>query len=825
MSFEILYTSAPEGLRKGSQGYCTVVSTRGIPKTLAERLEMRGGYPHPFSPGDPKNPVNYSHLLLTVGGVPYHLLSRVADCGYDYSQRSNKLAHHVALAPEELTPGGPAWVLAEEGFCETKWDGKTRLLENGRTARSDSCEGGVCHAWERLCGDPGWAGVLAENAISPQQKTAYVVFKPDYDVLPLVVEAMSLIPPEVRWQTTFSTYYTKLQAVESIRWCFVLDGSQEANSARRDPRVTLIDLCDPTRRAPDGPYVEFARTGKMPLTPEPKEPTKIVDKSEQPEPSKEKELSTMYGVLDKPPKIPNKILEGEGISGGFSGVGDNCPDSRTFPKQNKSKLFYWRIPAALAAGMVIGILLLLLFGSFFQPNPEVGDARENTHSQNKEEQGVVEKSSRDETPSEAESTKESDRKQNEKVVPVAIEGKTPSKGGPEGAAPKDKLPEDEKNSAGSHAGGQNATTPPNDPVSAPPKKTLPLKEQLPDWLDLPKPNQISKRTWPLDLAHPEQLEIKLLGSNSLAMRDHNEVFTIEKETLPDNICRFTVYYKSDKLPSQLDEKTATLGYFELESGELSFNSECDESLKGRYEVFRYHLLGFSYNGENHICRLLKASTGKLVSHGRKNWATWTFQTVSRKTKSFKRQWEDKLPANESLKLEVRITGIKDCADGLPKKIQMIFRLDNQRSKPIKITPRPPYGDIQFGAELVWGHDSDRLLLTALLELKELKELKLPHETLLLPNEELDLRKHKTELKPKILPISKDSIKKVKLLREKAENQLEQIKYRDPDDDEIKKRLDVNKANANIAIGSANKWLNTANKFQNELPKLLWRGKA
>ena len=74
-----------------------------------------------------------------------------------------------------------------------------------------------------------------------------------------------VLPPEDRWRTTFSTYYTKLQSADAYRWRFVLDGTPEADSARRDPRITLIDLARPLERAPDGPYVEFARTGTMPL--------------------------------------------------------------------------------------------------------------------------------------------------------------------------------------------------------------------------------------------------------------------------------------------------------------------------------------------------------------------------------------------------------------------------------------------------------------------------------------------------------------------------------------------------------------------------------
>jgi hypothetical protein len=61
LSQEILYTSAPQGLKPGSRGFCTVVSTSGMAKNLAERLESLSGYRHAYMPTDADahlNPVN-----------------------------------------------------------------------------------------------------------------------------------------------------------------------------------------------------------------------------------------------------------------------------------------------------------------------------------------------------------------------------------------------------------------------------------------------------------------------------------------------------------------------------------------------------------------------------------------------------------------------------------------------------------------------------------------------------------------------------------------------------------------------------------------------
>src|SRR5258707_12093667 len=121
MSHELLYTSAPKGLKSGSRGFCTVVCTQGMPAPLMTALESLSAYRHVYPPGDrnaAKNPVAWSHVTMNAAGRSYHVLSRIADFGLDYSQRGNKLAHHVALNAQELTAGGPASLLEQSGNIE-----------------------------------------------------------------------------------------------------------------------------------------------------------------------------------------------------------------------------------------------------------------------------------------------------------------------------------------------------------------------------------------------------------------------------------------------------------------------------------------------------------------------------------------------------------------------------------------------------------------------------------------------------------------------------------------------------------------------------------
>lgn len=264
---ELIYTSAPRGLKPGTRGFCTVACTQQMTQPLAERLESLSGYRHLFAAHESQerlNPLIHSHLLLTVGGRKFHVLSRIADAGLDYTQRSNKFAHHVALDVADLPAGGPAWLLLQPGFMQTGWSGEPRLLPAGRRPPNGFSPPAVCRHWQALTGDAGWAGALAETATHPTTAPACLLFKPGQDLLPLVAEALSLLPVERRWQVTFSTWFTKLPPDIDCHWRFLIADSAEAKAARRQHRGLWIDLTAPLQRAASSPWAEAARTGVAP---------------------------------------------------------------------------------------------------------------------------------------------------------------------------------------------------------------------------------------------------------------------------------------------------------------------------------------------------------------------------------------------------------------------------------------------------------------------------------------------------------------------------------------------------------------------------------
>ncbi|MEO2030473.1 MAG: hypothetical protein ABGZ35_00155, partial [Planctomycetaceae bacterium] len=356
--------SAAKGLKPGSRGFCTVVSTAGMAKNLAERLESLSGYRHQFMPHEAgENPVNHSHVRLTVGGKKYHVISRVCDAGLDYTKRTNKLAHHIALTEQEVAkaPGGPAWVASSSKFLIETWDGKVQTLpESYRTLTAKPCLTGKCSNWASLNLDPGWAGALAETAIKKSQPTA-VIFATATDTLALVRDALAVVPSNKRWQVTFSTYFTKLPAGVDCLWRFVLDGTQEAKMLRRNSHARVIDLCDPSLGlAPESELVKFARTGKAT---QPVQPPVVAESTITPSPSPEP-TAPKADVPFVHPMVPSAETS-TGISlEDESEIGRNTssPPARTRSKQPR--------PAAMGLryvlmGVVFGALMAFVAISLF----------------------------------------------------------------------------------------------------------------------------------------------------------------------------------------------------------------------------------------------------------------------------------------------------------------------------------------------------------------------------------------------------------------------------------------------------------------------------
>ncbi len=357
MPFELIYTSAPRGLRSGSTGFCTVAQTEGMPAGLAEQLELLSGYRHLTIGADPAasgNPVVFAHTVVTAARRSFHVLSRIADAGLDHTGRSNYLAHHVAFTPDELPPEGPTWLGLRWAF-ETEWTGKPRTLPAG-VLPTGRAKPRACAQWEAATGDAGWAGVLASAARSGEP--AVLVYPPRTEMLPLLDEALNLLPPEERWNVTFSTYFTKSGATD-CRWRCLPAGTAETRAAVGAARglVLRLDRSPPAADPPAGVLADAARTGVVPasLPREQPRPAPLPP----PRPGREPErgaVPTSFVIPDDPESAPEPPPARTAKSSSARRPSTSTPLPPPAPPTNFRHLLY-----GVGFGFVVAILGVAIF--------------------------------------------------------------------------------------------------------------------------------------------------------------------------------------------------------------------------------------------------------------------------------------------------------------------------------------------------------------------------------------------------------------------------------------------------------------------------------
>ncbi|MFW6414221.1 MAG: hypothetical protein ACOCZS_02860, partial [Verrucomicrobiota bacterium] len=100
MAYELIFTSAEKGVNPSTSGFCTVAYTSGLMPSTIKKLEALSTYKVPdrarFNNANASAPpVLFSHYRVLFGRENFHLVSRIATAGQDYTNRQNKIAHHL----------------------------------------------------------------------------------------------------------------------------------------------------------------------------------------------------------------------------------------------------------------------------------------------------------------------------------------------------------------------------------------------------------------------------------------------------------------------------------------------------------------------------------------------------------------------------------------------------------------------------------------------------------------------------------------------------------------------------------------------------------
>jgi hypothetical protein len=228
---------------------------------LIRMLESLSGYRHLFAPGTPeakKNPIAYSYVKAKVGNDFRYVLSRVKDCGKDYSGRSNKIAHHLSLS-SNIQASSPTRTLLEKKFFVDQWEKPAANLPP-RELPGKYSKPSPCSYWQKVTGDAGWAGELIESC--QMNKVVYLIVKPSTPVMGLIHQAISLLPADQQWQYTFCTFYRQMPPNVDCQIRCVMQDSPEIELTRQSSNNVLIDLTKPLGKSLSC-WAENARTGSL----------------------------------------------------------------------------------------------------------------------------------------------------------------------------------------------------------------------------------------------------------------------------------------------------------------------------------------------------------------------------------------------------------------------------------------------------------------------------------------------------------------------------------------------------------------------------------
>ena len=269
MAWQQIYTSAERGLVAGRSGFCTVARHREIPEFLSSEIERLCRYDragNTSAQGSAGLPTIYCYRILQSGRSTYHVLSRIGDCGSDYTGRTNFLAHHLVCDGAEIEGVvSPAEILMQMEWRDSWNERAPRYLTADEVVDLSQFNGGVslpARVWEGATGDAGNAALPLDGGGS-----CSLIYRPDGDqekLLPIIAETLLLRTPKLSrgsglWGLGFTSYLQGSDSSSDFQIYGGWEGSRvHIEAVRGGARV--VDLTKPIEAA-SGSLADFARSG------------------------------------------------------------------------------------------------------------------------------------------------------------------------------------------------------------------------------------------------------------------------------------------------------------------------------------------------------------------------------------------------------------------------------------------------------------------------------------------------------------------------------------------------------------------------------------
>lgn len=235
MTFEVINTSAVKGIASSHSGYCDVLRTRGVPDEISQLLEPLNSYNEKLGRGRPACGVRSVRL----GSQSWGVVSRVLPNGADYTGRSNRLAHHVIVAPAELKTNCPGAILAGYAFRDVFTEAP-RFLDCEPVLPTDSSRCAV--VWSSL-GGYSWCTHIADKALAGSRVLVLIPLAVDGRMV--VASIVACLPVDRRWNVGVVEAVGSEDCWEhDVRVRVLAVGSLAELGQRSFPDEVVVDLLD-----------------------------------------------------------------------------------------------------------------------------------------------------------------------------------------------------------------------------------------------------------------------------------------------------------------------------------------------------------------------------------------------------------------------------------------------------------------------------------------------------------------------------------------------------------------------------------------------------
>jgi hypothetical protein len=264
MAWQLVYTSSPKLLQAGRTGFGTVAAHPSIRPALREQIEQISK----FSRIDGLNPkrIIYSNRTFSAGGEFYSVISRIRDCGADYTGRTNHIAHHIVVPGHEvgrarnISPFDLIFEMEASNRWFNHWEGAPQELGEGELVDLAGIPARLTLPAAHWASHFGQAALASSLAPRGHQEPCWIFYPESLsaELLSLLGESALLHPNP--WLITFSSDLQPTDSPDDVQWRAVSAGSPLRANAERSHR-TIIDLGNPASLSSLPEYARLAEYG------------------------------------------------------------------------------------------------------------------------------------------------------------------------------------------------------------------------------------------------------------------------------------------------------------------------------------------------------------------------------------------------------------------------------------------------------------------------------------------------------------------------------------------------------------------------------------